>query len=136
MNFYKSLSISIFIFIILNSCVGIYALDDHLTVKENVKADSITFTGDRTGFPAAPLKGELFYNSTQKTPKYFNGTTWQGFGGSGPKTVAGRIVAASNSVDKPKADYICDGTNDQAEIQQAIDALGTVGGAVYLLEGL
>ncbi|MCG2713048.1 MAG: right-handed parallel beta-helix repeat-containing protein [Candidatus Omnitrophica bacterium] len=106
-----------------------------MTVKENVKADSVTFTGDRADFPAAPLEGELFYNSTLKTPKYFDGTTWQGFGGSGPKTVGSKIVAAANSLDKTKADYVCDGTADQLEIQQAIDDLGTVGGAVYLLEG-
>lgn len=34
-------------------------------------------------------------------------------------------VAASDSYDKSKADFICDGTNDDVEIQAAIDACGT-----------
>ncbi|MCG2712623.1 MAG: right-handed parallel beta-helix repeat-containing protein [Candidatus Omnitrophica bacterium] len=118
------------------NCGPAFASDDHLTVKENIKADSITFTGDVADYPAAPLEGELFYNSTGKLMKYFDGTAWQGFGaGSGPKTAASRIVAASNSLDTSRADYICDGTDDQVEIQAAIDDLGTVGGAVYLMEG-
>jgi len=48
-----------------------------------------------------------------------------------------RIVAASNASDesKQKADYVCDGTNDEVEIQQAIDDLPTQGGMVFLTEG-
>jgi len=50
---------------------------------------------------------------------------------------ATKVVAASNSLDtsKAQADYVCDGTNDEVEIQAAIDALGGVGGRVLLLEG-
>lgn len=47
-------------------------------------------------------------------------------------------VAASNASDgsKGRADYVCDGTNDEVEIQAAIDALPVSGGIVHLTEGL
>lgn len=47
------------------------------------------------------------------------------------------VVAAANSSLKTKrdADYICDGVDDQVEIQAAIDALPADGGKVVLNEG-
>ena len=45
------------------------------------------------------------------------------------------VIAAKNSRDRQKADYVCDGVSDQAEIQIAIDALPPKGGKVSLLEG-
>ena len=45
------------------------------------------------------------------------------------------VVAAANSKDSSSADYVCDGTDDQKEIQSAIDALPSSGGRVLLLEG-
>jgi len=47
------------------------------------------------------------------------------------------VVAASDSTtqSKAQADYVCDGTDDQVEIQAAIDALPAGGGVVKLLEG-
>ncbi len=45
------------------------------------------------------------------------------------------IVAASNSPNKDGADYQCDGTDDQVEIQAAINALPASGGKVVLLDG-
>ena len=49
--------------------------------------------------------------------------------------VATKIVAASNSLDKTRADYVCSGQNDQTEINSAISDLGVTGGRVLLLEG-
>ena len=48
------------------------------------------------------------------------------------------VVAASDSstLSKQQADYVCDGTNDQVEIQKAIDALPSGGGKVLLMEGV
>jgi len=48
-----------------------------------------------------------------------------------------RVVAASDATDesKKKAHYVCDGTNDHVEIQQAINDLPDSGGIVYLTEG-
>ncbi|MEN6514449.1 MAG: hypothetical protein ABFC82_10965, partial [Methanoculleus sp.] len=47
------------------------------------------------------------------------------------------VVAASDSTStaKAQADYVCDGSNDQAEIQNAINALPAGGGTVQLTEG-
>ncbi len=47
------------------------------------------------------------------------------------------IVAASNadSATKSSTNYVADGTDDQVEIQQAIDSLGTTGGTVILSNG-
>ena len=54
---------------------------------------------------------------------------------AGPKTIATKIVSASDSLDRTKADYICDGVSDQTEINSAIAALSASGGVVYLLDG-
>jgi parallel beta-helix repeat protein len=49
---------------------------------------------------------------------------------------ATRVVAASNSVDKSRAHYVCDGVDDQVEINKAIqDVAAAGGGMVVLLEG-
>lgn len=45
------------------------------------------------------------------------------------------VVAASDSSHKEKADILCDGTDDQIRIQEAMDALPSGGGTVELLEG-
>jgi len=51
------------------------------------------------------------------------------------KRTATKIVAANDSLDKSRADYVCDGVNDEVEINQAFSDLGTTGGTVKLLEG-
>lgn len=53
----------------------------------------------------------------------------------GDHQTATYIVAASNSPHQAKADYVCDGTADQVQIQAALDALPNNGGRVILLEG-
>ncbi len=45
------------------------------------------------------------------------------------------IVAAQNSTNTARAHYQCDGTNDQDEINQAIQSIYSTGGTVQLLEG-
>jgi parallel beta-helix repeat protein len=47
------------------------------------------------------------------------------------------VVAASDSsaAGKAQADYVCDGSDDQVEIQAAIDALPSTGGIIQLSEG-
>lgn len=58
-------------------------------------------------------------------------------GGGGGPVAATLVVAASNSSQRGKdlADYVCDGVSDQVEINNALAALGAVGGCVLLLEG-
>ena len=65
-------------------------------------------------------------------------TTSKGGGGGLSSYARGftKVVAASDSLDTSNADYVCDGTDDQVEIQQAIDAVANAGGGtVKLLEG-
>lgn len=50
-------------------------------------------------------------------------------------TAATLIVAASDSLHKQRADYICSGINDEVTIQQAIEARPSLGGLIFLLEG-
>ena len=51
------------------------------------------------------------------------------------RRTATKVVAASDSLDTTNADYVCDGTADEVEINQAITELATTGGTVMLLEG-
>jgi parallel beta-helix repeat protein len=78
-----------------------------------------------------PAAGEVpSYNATAGKFEWVSA----GGGGGGLRS-ATRIVAASDSLDKSRADYVCDGVDDQAEINSAIADLGTTGGMVLLLEG-
>ena len=47
------------------------------------------------------------------------------------------FVAAhdSSQADKDRADYVCDGDDDDVQIQTAIDSLGSSGGTIYIAEG-
>jgi len=45
------------------------------------------------------------------------------------------VIAASDSRDKERADYVCDGSADEVEINTAINALPAGGGGIQLLEG-
>jgi parallel beta-helix repeat protein len=56
-------------------------------------------------------------------------------GGGKSLRAATRIVAASNSLNKSSADYVCDGVHDEEEINKAISDIATTGGTVLLLEG-
>jgi len=84
-------------------------------------------------------------NCTVVTPAYFSFGA-NNFSGTGSFTTTGTItghsaaaaifVAASNSTAdaKARANYIADGTDDQVEIQAAIDSI-PLGGKIYLLAG-
>jgi hypothetical protein len=60
-----------------------------------------------------------------------------GGGSGGGSSSAALVVAASDASTHSKtgADYLCDGTGDQVEINNAIAALPTTGGCVVLTEG-
>ncbi|MBE9483496.1 MAG: right-handed parallel beta-helix repeat-containing protein, partial [Bacteroidetes bacterium] len=45
------------------------------------------------------------------------------------------VVAASDSCSTTKVDYLCDGTDDEVQINQAIAALPATGGDIKLLDG-
>lgn len=46
------------------------------------------------------------------------------------------VVASSTTSRSASADYVCDGTADDVEIQSAINALPAAGGTVYLTDGI
>lgn len=52
-----------------------------------------------------------------------------------PRNFATYVVAASDSVNAAGADYVCDGAEDNVQIQSAINALTDTGGKIILLEG-
>jgi hypothetical protein len=45
------------------------------------------------------------------------------------------IIAASDSLHPEQADYVCDGTDDQIDIQAALDEIPTCGGRIVFLPG-
>lgn len=133
------------VYIVCSSCVlctmyyvPLFAQADSIRVKGDTEAQYLTFSGNRTSWPQAPVEGEVFYNSSEKEVKYFDGMQWRGIsaGASSSKSIATRVVAASNTPGgSSRADYVCTGSGDQAVINSAFADLGAVGGTVHLLEG-
>lgn len=63
-----------------------------------------------------------------------SGVDWDTVGGAYIRG-ATKVVASSTSLDKVNVDYVCDGTDDEVQIQSAIDAVTATGGTVFLMEG-
>lgn len=135
---YPELSV---IFAILALFTLAYGQNARVRVPADVTTETLIL--EPGAAPASADEGQIYYNSTDKKLYYYNGTIWQPIG-QGDKTVATKIVAASNSngttcvgatCTNPKADYVCNGTADQGTINYAVNATGVNGGAVYLLEG-
>lgn len=97
-------------------------------------------------------QGDLIYHNGTDNVRLAKGTAGQvltmnagatapewaagGGGGGGGARVFEVVVAASDSVSTTGADYVCDGTDDDVQIQAAIDAVSAAGGGtVYLREG-
>lgn len=77
--------------------------------------------------------GELVFDLSTKTLYTWSGSEWVAAKGGGGSAII--TVAASDSLKKDLADYVCDGTDDQEEINNAIASLPDTGGMVVLLEG-
>lgn len=89
-------------------------------------------TGTR---PAAAYEGRGFFETNRFSRD--TGLAWEevtGGGGAG-KPFQTRVVAASDAISGTGADYTCDGTDDQAQINSAVTDLGATGGIVHLTEG-
>lgn len=84
-----------------------------------------TGSGDGKVEAAAPSRRVPDPRITQAQPAPAGGGPW----------AATLIVAASDSVHQESADFTCDGTDDQVEINDAIALLPNRGGRVLLLEG-
>jgi len=120
----------------------LYSQNAQLTVPSDVRTETMILN-PQDSEPTSPIEGQIYYNNTDNRLYYHNGTAWKIF--AGPDTnVATRIVAAVNSQNttcvgatcsNPRADYSCNGIDDQQEINRAINDLPAGGGAVYPLEG-
>jgi hypothetical protein len=141
----------VLVFICAKSILS-FGQEDNLEVKGTIQANSVTIKGGLgdTSYPKTPVKGEVFYRGDIKQFSTYDGTQWKGTTGSATndKYVATKVVAAYNSkgttcsgsgpsaiCTNPRADYTCNNDADQETIKEAIDSLGSTGGAVYLLEG-
>jgi hypothetical protein len=83
--------------------------------------------------PTTPGSGDMWFNGTNLNFNDGSTTTDLLAGGGGGARTFTKIVAASDSLDATGADYTCDGTDDEVEIQSAIDAVNTAGGGTVLL---
>jgi hypothetical protein len=94
----------------------------------------IGITNATTPPSSNPSGGAVLYaDSGLVKVRQSNGTTVTV--GTAVGIAGARYVAASNATaaEKAKADYVCDGTADNVEIQAAIDAAQTDGGGVVIL---
>jgi parallel beta-helix repeat protein len=112
-----------------NIGIGTTSPVSKLAVDGTATVGSLVLTGGTT-FPASPVEGQMFYRSDTRQVYVYTGSRWQA-----DRTTATLIVAASDSANKEKADYICTGTNDDVMIETAIAALPAGGGILHLLEG-
>ncbi len=78
------------------------------------------------------MNSHLFFDNNTEAPIDLS------LGGGGGQRSATVVVAASNATadSKAGADFVCDGTADEVQINSAIDIATTVGGLVQLTEGL
>ena len=119
----------------LVACGGLY-VDGNLEINSpDANQRHGLILKPQSSAPTSPSEGQIYYNNTNNQTYYYGGSPlqWRNFGQD--KHVATRIVAASNSLDQSRANWTCDGIDDQVQIQQAIDALQSKPGVVYLLEG-
>ncbi len=116
-----------------------------LTVPDSLIAKRTLYLVPQGSAPSSPQAGRIYYDDSENAVKYWDGSRWVSLSGGEDRSVATVIVAASDSLDtyddagtkkNDKADLTCQGANDEAVIQDAIDNyLPSEGGAVYLLEG-
>ena len=121
---------------------------------------SITWRGSLATAPVSPQLNDAYYNTADAKSYIWDGDSWETLaqdGAQGPQGIQGvqgeqgeqgiqgiqgeqgygfaaLVVAAADSLDQD-ADYVCNGTDDQVEINAAINALPANGGSVYLREG-
>ncbi len=90
---------------------------------------------DATFAPLVPPDGSLGLNTANSRLYVRSGGAWGYASVTGRATPGARYVAASNATaaEKSMADYVCDGTADNVEVQAAITAVQAEGGGVVRL---
>lgn len=127
-----------------------YAAGEDITVVGDTRAKTVSL--ESTALPVLGSEGEIRYNPTDKKLYVWDGSQWKPL--TSNRNVATRIVGvdrnrdgivdAGDSLDIQRADHVCDGTDDQKEINQAIIDIiyspttpinKAKQGVVYLLDG-
>ncbi|MDP1853634.1 MAG: right-handed parallel beta-helix repeat-containing protein [Candidatus Omnitrophota bacterium] len=111
------------------------AFAQKLSVDGDIDTPSLYLTPKTSAPSPAGPEGQIYYDTTENDVYISDAAQWNTI--ALPMNVATIIVAASDSLDKNKAEasYQCTGTDDQVKINAAIAACPASGGAVYLLEG-
>ena len=83
-------------------------------------------------FPPSPHEGQTFWDSIEKKPYWYDktNTRWRTY-----SDAATLVIAASDSQNPEKAEYICDGNTDDQVLSNALATLPSNGGELKLLEG-
>jgi hypothetical protein len=137
--------------------VGVYLNKQNLTIEGQGKSTKIDRNGDGVNdiYTDSAIKNILLKDISYNQTNFASGTTYKlinvfiagtftsNLDASKTNKLAAStrgatlVIAASNSSTNAKnaADYVCDGTADQSEINAAISALPDSGGNVTLLEG-
>ena len=90
--------------------------------------------------PENPRFGQIYTDNADNKMKWFNGSEWKNLGSSdepikNTKTVRYVIGTSTNGWTESDCDYLCDGVDDQVEINAAIQALPSTGGEIKILDG-
>ena len=102
----------------------------------NLPLDSLAPRMGKGALPAASAAYEdSIWLADDGKLYHCDGSAWTPFSGGGAKPTPTVLVAASNAITTTGADYICDGTADEVQINLAIVDVATTGGVVQLTEG-
>lgn len=107
---------------------GSISVSGSMLAQDSVQTARVQLSGSGS-FPSDATAGMVIYRTDQKSLYIYDGSQWKKLGSSVVK-----IVAPAGSTYAEAASYVTDGTNDQEEIQAAIDSLGGPG-VVLLANG-
>jgi parallel beta-helix repeat protein len=99
--------------------------------KPEAGGSASAFT-DLTDTPASYVGASEYF---VKVNVAANGLEFAAGAAGAAKVPVTKIVASVGSLDTTRADYVCDGTADEVQIQAAIDSINATSGTVVLLGG-
>ncbi|UCG68774.1 MAG: hypothetical protein JSV09_13370, partial [Thermoplasmata archaeon] len=124
----------------INTPAGEYLTVEDYGIGNSIYQATVTIGNDLTVNGRLDVTGDLFVSGDMTVSGDMVVT--------GNLSVIGEIIGAtgrtatftiaasnSNPLSKNQADYVCDGSNDEEELQTALDAISTTGGRIVLMEG-